>query len=142
MKTYICSKIIKAKPMNRKEYCDYRGWEMPEDENGDDEGYLVEYAGKSNHKNHAGYISWSPVTVFESVYTLLDYETLKYINAKDNDLLRKLRTILDSGKKTYSVEEMNYIRLLDRKLNFLERARDNGYDKITVNEALASMQGT
>jgi hypothetical protein len=70
MKQYIGVKMIQAKPMNRKEYNDYRGWELPSDENGADDGYLVEYldGGQSNHPNHKGYISWSPADVFEKAY--------------------------------------------------------------------------
>jgi hypothetical protein len=41
MQTYNGTKIIRALPMTRKEYNDYRGWQLPADENGDDEGYLV-----------------------------------------------------------------------------------------------------
>lgn len=56
--------------MTRKAYNDYRGWELPADENGDDDGFLVEYldGGKSNHPAHEGYISWSPKDVFERTY--------------------------------------------------------------------------
>jgi len=70
MKTYIGTKTIKANPMNRQEYNDYRGWELPSGENGNDEGYLVEYldGGQANHPDHAGYISWSPVNVFKNAY--------------------------------------------------------------------------
>ena len=69
-KTYIGTKIIRALPMARQEYNDYRGWQLPADENGDDEGYLVEYVdgGKANDSRHAGYISWSPKDVFERAY--------------------------------------------------------------------------
>ena len=58
-KTYIGTKIIRALPMTRQEYNDYRGWQLPADENGDDEGYLVEYVdgGKANDPRHDGYIS-------------------------------------------------------------------------------------
>ena len=64
------TKAILAAPMTRQEYNDYRGWTLPADENGDDAGFLVEYldGGKSNHENHAGYISWSPKEVFENAY--------------------------------------------------------------------------
>ncbi|MUO96621.1 DUF2829 domain-containing protein [Agrobacterium vitis] len=64
------TKRIKAVPMTRQEYNDYRGWALPSDENGDDNGYLVEYldGGKSNHSAHAGYISWSPKEQFEAAY--------------------------------------------------------------------------
>jgi len=70
MKRFIGVKEIKAKKMNRKEYNDYRGWELPSDENGEDEGFLVEYldGGQSNHQDHEGYISWSPKSVFEKAY--------------------------------------------------------------------------
>lgn len=70
METYIGTKIVKARPMNRQEYNDYRGWDLPGDEDGTDEGYLVEYVdgGKGNHPDHEGYISWSPKDVFEKAY--------------------------------------------------------------------------
>lgn len=57
--------------MNRADYNDYRGWVLPDDELGTDEGYLVEYldGGKSNHPDHKGYISWSPKEQFENGYT-------------------------------------------------------------------------
>lgn len=71
MKTYIGTKVVHARLMNRKDYNAYRGWEVPADENPQDMGYLVEYVdgGKSNHPNHVGYISWSPWDVFERAYT-------------------------------------------------------------------------
>lgn len=67
---YIGTKRIKASPMTRAIYNQYRGWELPANENGDDLGMLVEYVdgGASNHESHAGYISWSPMDVFESAY--------------------------------------------------------------------------
>lgn len=69
-KLYVGQKMVKATPMNRLDYNNYRGWELPADEDGSDEGYLVEYldGGKANHPNHTGYISWSPSTVFEQAY--------------------------------------------------------------------------
>ena len=69
-KTYFGSKLIIAEPMNRQVYNDYRGWELPSDEDGTDEGYLVEYTDSpdSNHENHKGYISWSPAEQFEKAY--------------------------------------------------------------------------
>lgn len=70
MENYIGVKEIKARPMSRKEYNDYRGWEVPADENPNDEGFLVEYldGGQANHSGHTGYISWSPKDVFERAY--------------------------------------------------------------------------
>lgn len=70
MKTYIGTKIIKATPMNRADYNTFRGWTLPPDENGADEGYFVEYldGGKPNTPHYAGYISWSPKEQFENAY--------------------------------------------------------------------------
>jgi len=70
MKTYIGVKVVNAELMNRKEYNDYRGWELPADEDGTDVGYLVEYldGGKSNMPDRTGYVSWSPAGVFDRAY--------------------------------------------------------------------------
>ena len=69
-KTYIGTKVIHARPMTRQAYNDYRGWQLPDNEDGADDGYLVEYVdgGKANDPRHAGYISWSPKDVFERSY--------------------------------------------------------------------------
>jgi hypothetical protein len=70
MHTYLGTKLVKAEPMTRLEYNEYRGWTPPHGED-DEEGYLVEYldGGKANHAAHKGYISWSPKDVFEFSYT-------------------------------------------------------------------------
>jgi hypothetical protein len=43
---------------------------LPDNENGADEGYLVEYedGGVPNDTRHEGYISWSPKAQFENAY--------------------------------------------------------------------------
>lgn len=70
MKVYCGTKIVKATPYSRLEYNNFRGWEPPSDEDGSDEGYLVEYldGGKANTEAYAGYVSWSPKDVFERAY--------------------------------------------------------------------------
>ena len=52
--------LTRSKPMTRGEYSKLRGWALPADENGDDEGWLIEYIhdGKSNHPDCEGLISW------------------------------------------------------------------------------------
>jgi len=71
MKRYIGTKVINARPMNRADYNTHRSWPLAADENGADEGYLVECldGGAPNHPGHAGYISWSPKAQFENAYT-------------------------------------------------------------------------
>ena len=70
MQRYIGTKVIDARPMTRAEYNEYRGWQLPADENGADAGMLVEYAdgGQANDARHQGYISWSPMEVFHRAY--------------------------------------------------------------------------
>lgn len=70
MEKFIGTKVVNAKPLTRQEYNDLRNWTLPEDENGADEGYLVEYVdgGQANHPDFNGYISWSPKAVFENAY--------------------------------------------------------------------------
>lgn len=77
MKQHIGVKLINAKPMTRLEYNQFRGWELPADENGADEGFLVEYidGGKANTQDYAGYVSWSPKDVFERAYRPVDAMT-------------------------------------------------------------------
>lgn len=70
VKKYIGTKTVTATPMSRATYNAYRGWVLPHDEDGTDAGLLIEYVdgGKPNDSRHAGYISWSPVDVFERAY--------------------------------------------------------------------------
>lgn len=69
---YIGTKVIHARPMDRRSYNNLRGWTLPKGENGDDEGYLVEYTDRLENPAHvagfAGYVSWSPKDVFEAAY--------------------------------------------------------------------------
>lgn len=70
MKLYVGTKFINATPMALGDYNTFRGWQLPADEDGSAEGYLVEYTdgGKANTATYAGYVSWSPKDVFERSY--------------------------------------------------------------------------
>jgi hypothetical protein len=69
IKAYIGTKVINAEPMDRLAYNQFRGWDLPDDENGADEGYLVEYmdGGEPNTTTHVGYVSWSPKVQFDGM---------------------------------------------------------------------------
>ncbi len=73
MDTVVGIKVIKAFPMTRGEYNDYRGWERPSKEEASEPVYLVEYApdpkSTPNHPDHEGYISMSPKHVFDEAYS-------------------------------------------------------------------------
>ncbi|BDU82507.1 Gp49 family protein [Clostridium perfringens] len=64
MQSYISTKLVKAKPMTRGEYNKFRGWDIPKNENPDDEGYLIQYPD--------GYISWCPKKQFEEFNLKVD----------------------------------------------------------------------
>lgn len=61
MEKFIGIKKIEAEPMTRGDYNDFRGWNIPADENPCDEGYIVKYSD--------GYVSWSPKQAFEEAYS-------------------------------------------------------------------------
>ena len=70
MKLYEGTTQLRAKPMTRGEYIEYRNWDILESDDPADAGYLVEYedGGRANDPRHAGYISWSPADAFERTY--------------------------------------------------------------------------
>lgn len=76
MKQYIGTKQVSATPMTKAEYNEYRNWDLSEDEDGTEEGYLVEYEDSNpNHPNHKGYISWSPKKQFDDAYNSINEMT-------------------------------------------------------------------
>lgn len=101
MKEFQCNKKVLARPMSRQEYNDYRGWELPSDEDGSDEGYLVEYVGSpnGNHPEHMGYISWSPKSVFDAGYhDVSDWQGRLALEEKElSEKLASLQKAIESG---------------------------------------------
>lgn len=97
---YTGIKEVKAFPMTREDYNTPRGWTVPEDENPNDEGYLVEYldGGEANHPQFQGYISWSPKEVFENAYFRTSYGADEFESMSVPELaatLRELKTRLE-----------------------------------------------
>jgi Protein of unknown function (DUF2829) len=104
LKTYIGTKKVNATPMTRKAYNDLRGWEVPADENGDDEGFLVEYTdgGKANVAGFDGYVSWSPADVFSRAYKEVEVKTEVTQRMTSMDFSYALRVLKSGGKMTRS----------------------------------------
>lgn len=106
---YIGTKSVLATTMTRGEYNDYRGWQIPENEDPTEQGYLVEYVdgGKPNDDRHKGYISWSPRDVFEKSYhqsqTPQDRVRLEQIEL--NSKLDALENFLDKGQPNFINDE-------------------------------------
>lgn len=73
MQKYIGTKLIRAEAMTRKEYSDFGCWDVPENEDGNDEGYMVEYlGGEPNTDDYDGYMTWEAKGEFERTYRPVD----------------------------------------------------------------------
>lgn len=135
--TYLGTKVIHAVPMDRLAYNQLRGWELPADENGEDLGYLVQYAdgGSPNVPGFSGYVSWSPRDVFERTYDVGIRQTpstfLDRMRTERDDLhadFVKLQTFLASAaiEKIPAIERIdlqdqavhmhNYLSVLIRRI--------------------------
>ena len=135
--TYVGTKVVRALPMNRLAYNNLRGWDLPRDEDGTDEGYLVEYVdgGQANVQGFTGYISWSPKAVFEQSYVLgikAHPSTIKdrLIVERDQtaERLKKLSLFLGSGNQpklsTFDWNDLkqqekimqDYVAVLERRI--------------------------
>lgn len=83
MQRFNALKKVRAKAMTRQEYNTLRGWDLPADECGNDDGYLTEdIEVESNLKSYEGYVSWSPKAAFEKhYYQVEDQEVGKSIKS-------------------------------------------------------------
>lgn len=104
MKRFNALKKVNATPMTRQAYNDYRGWTLPENENGDDEGYLTEdIDGPVNTDEFMGYVSWTPKAMFDSqFYEANDQQTDELT---DDEVKRKREEagLLCDGNDTYDL---------------------------------------
>ena len=109
MRIFQSHKRVTPTPMTREAYNNYRGWLLPNDENGGDDGYLVEHlnGGDGNHPDHEGYISWSPKEQFDNGYTELKTPDTGELSAKslsntDQDACRKnVRDVVIFGEDVF-----------------------------------------
>lgn len=87
--TALGQKVVHFTPMTRLDYNVFRGWQLPADENGEDEGYLVQYAdgGSPNVAGFDGYVSWSPKDVFERAYsTVAEVKATTHVERMQREL--------------------------------------------------------
>lgn len=130
MEKYTGVKEIIAKPMNRKEYNDYRGWKLPSDENGKDEGFLVEYIEsgtiqKVNHPKHKGYISWSPIDVFEDSYIKTDIDLNYKKDIFESHEQRVVSELRDLQVKAIDLRNFTKSDFFKEKIDVAEQERLN-----------------
>jgi hypothetical protein len=121
MKMYTGTKQVKATPMTRGDYNVLRGWDVPADENPDDEGMLVEYVdgGKANHPDFDGYLSWSPQEVFDNEYRVSELPKDRLVIEQDENYqrLEKLAKVV-SGKQPSWCSDLQW-KLLNRQFELM-----------------------
>lgn len=113
MQKYIGVKQVEAKPMTRGEYNDYRGWNVPKDENPNDEGYLV--------KHYGNYENWIAKDEFEKTYNavgirVLNDSALLMVSTDYKDRFKaeyiQLKTRIDNLKTmmhNWDMEQLSFI---------------------------------
>lgn len=71
-KTYIGTKVVHAIEMTRAAYNNLRGWQIPDNEDGNDAGYLVQCTEDDNMNvpGFTGHLTWIPKPVFEKSYSV------------------------------------------------------------------------
>lgn len=129
--------------MTRGDYNKFRGWNIPENENPNDKGYIVKYSD--------GYISWSPKSVFEEAYDEIGNKPLidTVVLMKSNDY--KERFIAEYQQLVIRYKGLK--KMLDNldkgELSFVPACPRSTYnmqiksmaDYIAVLEARAVMEG-
>lgn len=95
------TKNVKAVPMTKAEYLEYRGWDLPDGEDPKELVYLIEYEAdpKStpNHPDHEGYISMSPKHVFDEAYRVSE-TYLDRLAIERSDLNEKITKLTEALK--------------------------------------------
>lgn len=120
---YIGTKSVLATTMTRGEYNEYRGWQIPENEDPSELGYLVEYVdgGKPNDERHAGYISWSPADVFERSYKQSPKNHIERMQFEKLELDTKLNALKAFLAKVGTDEAP---MLADEQVDFMEEQKE------------------
>lgn len=78
LKSFSAMKNVDAAPMTRQAYNNLRGWELPENEDGNDDGYItVDTTELSNVDGYDGYVSWTPKNMFDNQFYAADEHPVK-----------------------------------------------------------------
>jgi hypothetical protein len=125
MKKYIGVKEIQATPMTRGEYNKHRGWTLPADENGEDEGYLKD--------DGNGHQQWDPKEVFDKAY--FEVSGGSKINIEDVDRFMGEVTATQIDPKTTLVS-------CNSLTGFTQHATSPCVDPANYDEALGKKYGT
>ena len=96
---YVGTKEVYPTAMTKEEYCTKRGWEVPQDEDPQKKGYMVEYlkGGEPNTNFSEFYVSWSPKEVFEESYFLKSTTSKSLGNTDVNAAKKNVKDIVFFG---------------------------------------------
>lgn len=130
MNVFIGTKLVQAFSMTRQEYNNFRGWQLPANENGNDPGYLVVYPdSEKNTEQYEGYVSWSPKKQFEEAYTDLgDISHLPPFKQRLVGELAQLKEKIRGLGKFFKGPDFLKLHFLDRS-KLEEQHRAMGYYK-------------
>lgn len=140
LKTYVATSIVNAAPLTRLQYNEFRGWDLPADENGDDLGYLVEnLLMPANHDDFKGHISWLPAEAFEKVFTEVpNVEGLEPHQIRACAELSDLTTKVDKLEAFVETDVFNNLPPLERTHLTYQLRYMTAY-KGTLNERVTAM---
>lgn len=98
-------KYVTAVPATRKEYCDWRGWDVPVNEDGSDEGFVyVDLTKPTNMRNEGvgGFVTWLPKGIFTRDFVSLN-DTSPALDVSEQPVASVRGKILAAGKTTITV---------------------------------------
>ena len=128
-KAYRASYSVRAVPMTRVEYNDFRGWLVPHQENPQDKGFLVIREDQpSNVEGVNGYVSWLPEGVFNDTYQQTNTYVDRLIIEHDEleERLGKLKDFLPNADEAtrevlsrQAVAMEGYLSILKERLSLV-----------------------
>jgi hypothetical protein len=139
MRAYIGTKTLAAMPMTLGFYNNYRGWTIPENEDPNKEGYMVQYPDN--------YILWSPKEIFETSYREILSEASLLVDVVFPSTERTITVRMDDeygGAHYYQIQNslgfhngMNQYDPTIQHLQFVQKNADGTMIPGVQNEQLA-----
>lgn len=116
MVAFAGTSLVYASTMTRQEYNDYRGWQLPENEDGSDVGYVFEdRKGQKNTDELGGYVQWLPkgefLRKFSAAETPQDRVRLEHRELKERR--DKLIEFLQKGQPAF-IDDKNWTLLKEQ----------------------------
>ena len=122
-KAYRASYSVRAIPMTRVEYNDFRGWLVPHQENPQDKGFLVVREDQpSNVDGINGYVSWLPEDVFNDTYKVTNTYVDRLIIEHDEleERVGKLKDYLPNADEPTREVLLRQVRAMEEYLSILK----------------------